>query len=89
MVRGPRELRATTHGGAVLYLDDVQWLDPATRQVLRHLTERLSDMPLLVMLTGRERTADEFGSLFAKAGLRLTGVTPTHSPIAVIEARRA
>ncbi|MGE5156371.1 MAG: ATP-binding protein, partial [Betaproteobacteria bacterium] len=45
---------AKAHGAAVLYLDDVQWLDPATRQVLRHLTERLKDVPLLVLLTGRD-----------------------------------
>jgi hypothetical protein len=49
----------------------------------------LLDLNMLVMLTGKERTADEFGALFAKAGLVLSGVTPTHSPIAVIEARRA
>ncbi|MFO0697163.1 MAG: methyltransferase [Polyangiales bacterium] len=46
----------------------------------------LMDLNMLVMLTGRERTAEEFGALFAKAGLRLAGVTPTHSPMAVIEA---
>lgn len=46
----------------------------------------LMDLNMLVMLTGRERTAEEFGALFAKAGLRLSGVTPTHSPMAVIEA---
>ena len=46
----------------------------------------LMDLNMLVMLTGRERTADEFGALFAKAGLRLSSVTPTHSPMVVIEA---
>ena len=49
----------------------------------------LLDLNMLVMLSGRERTAEEFGGLFAKAGLKLHGVTPTHSPVAVIEARRA
>jgi hypothetical protein len=49
----------------------------------------LLDLNMLVMLTGRERIAEEFGALFAKAGLRLAGVTPTHSPVAVVEARRA
>jgi hypothetical protein len=46
----------------------------------------LMDLNMLVMLSGRERTADEFGALFAKAGLRLSSVTPTHSPMVVIEA---
>jgi hypothetical protein len=49
----------------------------------------LLDLNMLVMLTGKERTADDFGALFAKAGLLLSGVTPTHSPIAIVEARRA
>jgi hypothetical protein len=49
----------------------------------------LLDLNMLVMLTGRERTAEEFGALFAKAGLKLSGVTPTPSPFAVIEARPA
>jgi hypothetical protein len=49
----------------------------------------LLDLNMLVMVSGKERTADDFGALFAKAGLALEGVTPTHSPIAVIEARRA
>lgn len=48
----------------------------------------LLDLNMLVMLSGKERTADEFGALFAKAGLVLHAVTPTHSPVAVIEARR-
>ena len=41
---------------------------------------------MLVMLTGRERTPDEYGALFARAGLRLSRVVPTASPYAVIEA---
>ena len=49
----------------------------------------LLDLNMLVMLTGKERTADEFGALFAKAGLKLASVTATHSPFAVLEARRA
>jgi hypothetical protein len=49
----------------------------------------LLDLNMLVMLTGKERTAADFGALFAKAGLVLKGVTPTHSPFAVIEGRKA
>jgi hypothetical protein len=45
---------ATAHGAAVLYLDDVQWLDPATRRVVQHLAERSGDVPLLVVLAGRD-----------------------------------
>ncbi|MGH7283097.1 MAG: methyltransferase [Polyangiaceae bacterium] len=49
----------------------------------------LLDLNMMVMLTGRERTGEEYGALFAKAGLKLAGVTPTPSPFAVLEARRA
>jgi hypothetical protein len=47
----------------------------------------LLDLNMLVMLTGKERTPDEYGALFARAGLRLSAVVPTHSPVAVMEAR--
>jgi O-methyltransferase domain/Dimerisation domain len=47
----------------------------------------LLDLNMLVMLTGKERTAEDFAALFAKAGLKLHSVTPTRSPVAVIEAR--
>lgn len=48
----------------------------------------LLDLNMLVMLTGKERTTEEFAALFAKAGLKLHSVTPTQSPVAVLEARR-
>jgi O-methyltransferase domain/Dimerisation domain len=51
---------------------------------------KLSD---LIMLTftpgGRERTEQEYAALFAKAGLKLTRVVPTASPVSVIEAAHA
>ena len=37
---------------------------------------KLLDLEMLVMTTGRERTRDDFESLFGRAGLRLTGVVP-------------
>ncbi len=48
----------------------------------------LLDLNMLVMLTGKERTTEEFAALFAKAGLKLHAVTPTQSAFVVIEARR-
>jgi len=48
----------------------------------------LLDLNMLVMLTGKERTTEDFAALFAKAGLKLHAVTSTQSPVAVIEARR-
>jgi hypothetical protein len=46
------------------------------------------DLNMLVMLTGRERTREEFSALFEHAGLALARIVPTQSPFVVIEARR-
>ncbi len=43
------------------------------------------DLIMLVMLGGRERTADEFGRLFAEAGFRLTRIVPASSGLSVVE----
>lgn len=48
----------------------------------------LMDLNMLVMLSGRERTEQEYAALFEQAGLRMSGVFPTDSPMFVIEARR-
>src|SRR5947207_5739141 len=40
--------------GAVLHIDDVQWLDDATRRVLQQVAVRLPRSPLLVVATGRD-----------------------------------
>jgi hypothetical protein len=48
----------------------------------------LLDLNMLVMLSGKERTEQEYGSLFERAGLRTSGVFSTDSPMYVIEARR-
>jgi hypothetical protein len=39
------------------------------------------DINMLAMTGGKERTKDEFAALFSKAGLKLTNITPTHSPM--------
>jgi orsellinic acid C2-O-methyltransferase len=46
----------------------------------------LSDMQMMVMLGGRERTVDEYAALLTAAGLTLTSVTPTSTEVDVIEA---
>ncbi|MFF5289032.1 diguanylate cyclase [Paractinoplanes globisporus] len=40
--------------GAVLHIDDVQWLDEPTRRVLHRVSNRLPDTPLLVIATSRD-----------------------------------
>jgi O-methyltransferase domain len=48
---------------------------------------KMLDIEMLVMTVGgKERTAQEFGELFASSGLRLNRIVPTSRPISVIEA---
>jgi hypothetical protein len=47
---------------------------------------KFSDLNMLVMPGGRERTLEEFALLFEAAGFRLEGETPTASGFSVIEA---
>lgn len=44
------------------------------------------DIEMLVVAGARERTADEYGRLFDKAGFRLNRVVETVSPLSIIEA---
>jgi O-methyltransferase/methyltransferase family protein len=50
---------------------------------------KIIDMGMLVAPGGQERTEPEYAALLAKAGLRLTRVVPTESPVSVVEARIA
>lgn len=47
---------------------------------------KLLDLEMLVSPGGKERTAEEYKELFARAGLKLTRIVPTKSPYSVIEA---
>ena len=47
---------------------------------------KMLDIVMLTIPGGRERTADEYRELLARAGLRLTRVIPTMSPVSIIEA---
>jgi len=47
---------------------------------------KILDMMMLVGPGGQERTKQEYGNLLRKAGLRLTRVVPTASPVSVVEA---
>ena len=49
---------------------------------------KLIDLEMLMLPGGRERTADEFASLFDRAGFHLTRVVPTESPLSIVEAVR-
>jgi O-methyltransferase domain/Dimerisation domain len=48
---------------------------------------KLLDLEMMLFPGGRERTAEEFGALFDRVGLKLTKVVPTESMLSVVEAR--
>jgi len=50
--------------------------------------DRITDIEMMTMLGGLERTREEFADLFAKCGLRLARVLSTAAPESVIEVKR-
>ncbi|MGH9715269.1 MAG: methyltransferase [Candidatus Acidiferrales bacterium] len=69
--------------GKVLLLEMV--LQPGNE----HDIGKWIDLEMLMMAGGHERTEAEFAELLSKAGLRLTRVVRTKSPVCVIESVRA
>jgi hypothetical protein len=51
-----------------------------------HLDLVLSDINMMAMTCGRERTEAEFAELFAGGGFRLDRVVPTGTNVSVVEA---
>jgi hypothetical protein len=47
---------------------------------------KLLDLEMLTSPGGAERTAEEYASLLARAGLRMTRIVPTRSPLSIVEA---
>lgn len=50
--------------------------------------DRISDLEMMAMLSGRERTRGEFAALFERAGLRLNRVIAAGAPESVLEVIR-
>ena len=48
---------------------------------------KVIDIEMMLMPGGRERTEEEFRSLFERAGFRLARIVPTSAPLWVVEAR--
>ncbi|GAA4826337.1 methyltransferase [Streptomyces ziwulingensis] len=79
-----RSVRALRPGGRVLVCEMVAPDSPAAHPA------PWSDLGMLVLLGGRERTLAQYRDLLFRAGLRIDRVTPLpDSPFSVIEARRA
>jgi hypothetical protein len=47
---------------------------------------KLTDITMLLMTGGRERTGPEYGTLLATAGLTVNRIVPTQSPASIIDA---
>jgi len=71
--------RAMPQSGRVLAIDAV--IAPAGMPDMGSV----SDLLMMVVSPGRERTEDEFRQLYAAAGLRLTRVIPTPSSLSIVE----
>jgi len=74
---------AIAEGGRLLIIERVLADDPAGTK----LTDYLSDIEMMVLLPGRERSVEEFRELLAAAGFALSRVLPTRSPFSIVEAR--
>lgn len=75
--------RAMPRGGKVLLLERVV-PRAVTSEAARSLL--ISDLTMMVMNGGRERTEDQYRALLAASGLRLARVVPTATEISVLEA---
>lgn len=69
-------------GGKVILIEAV--LSPGNEPNLG----KWIDIEMFMMPGGKERTEEEFRDLFARAGLQLTRIVPTKSPLWVVEAQK-
>ena len=77
-----RNIRKAMHrGGRVILIESV--VLPGNQPDFA----KIIDLEMLLLPGGRERTEAEFRALFAAAGLEMTRIVPTRSPLSVIEAR--
>jgi len=73
-------LRAMLPGGRVLV---AEMIVPTGND--RHPI-KVMDVNMLVVTGGLERTQEQYAELLARAGLLLTRVVPTQSPLSILEA---
>lgn len=72
--------RSMAAGGRVLIVDAVVGDGPESS------FQKLMDLEMLILGSGRERTEPEFRGLLARAGLDLARVVPTRGSVSIIEA---
>jgi hypothetical protein len=77
--------RAMPQGSKVLVFERLLPGAAAKSEAARSLL--ISDLTMMVMNGGRERTEDQYRALLAASGLRLLRTIPTASEISVLEAQ--
>jgi len=75
--------QAMADGGQVIVVDNV--IEPGNEPSWG----KMLDINMLVLTGGRERTADEFAALFARAGLKLDRIVATQCPLSLVIAKAA
>ena len=73
--------RAMSSGAKILVIERMITNDP-----VQSLPTLLSDLHMMVLTGGMERTHDEYGRLFTEVDLALTRVVPVRPPFAIFEA---
>jgi hypothetical protein len=63
-------------------------IDIVMNQSMPVLSRAWTDLEMMVLLNGKERTEDEFRNLFESAGLRLDRIIPTRSEVSILEGCR-
>ena len=86
----------TAVGKPATYVRDRYTKQVGGERVLRHKQDEIFatcckflDIEMLILPGGKERTAEEFRTLFERSGFQMTKVVPTKSPLSVVEAIRA
>jgi class 3 adenylate cyclase len=70
------EQRFEVEGPTILIVEDLQWIDSATLEVLGALLERCAGSPLLLLLTSRPEFQSPWGSARNRTHLRLDPLDP-------------
>jgi len=59
-------LALASRGPVVLLLEDLQWGDPASMEMLEGLADRAADYPMMILITARPEIADARPKLFSR-----------------------
>ena len=79
VIRVLENVRKAMKPGSVVAV--IEWVIPETAEAT---LGKWMDLHMLAMMGGRERTAAEYGTLLAQAGLKLDRVVPTNSSLSVV-----